>query len=594
MKKYSLKELLVFYFGIIVATIILVISFYMSYKVISAINKNTKSLTAINMKEADDILSIRLEEYEDLLYQLYTSEDMVEWAVNMNDGLDTAVTTSKLRRYLSSVLNSKDYVRSISVMFKGGTVITYDQLTPATYENTWIDNFSMTFDEFYADVNKDNKYHIYPTEFGNNFANKDNYLFHIAHRITNYKRVGEEYGIIIVSIDEALLADVLESVKNESESVVFLVGKEGKVISDNDKSHINVRVFDTPPTQEEKLGIYQGYIEKTYDKRISNRKFYLFSNKEFGWDIVYIYDDSEYMSAVSENVVHLFLISVVLLILSIYGVFKISGMLTKDISLVVDGMQKTSEAGIPLKIEDAPTALEDVKLISTQYNDTLNRLYEAMEKERREEENTRNAELKMLEAQINPHFIYNTLDTINWMAIDKDEYDISNAINSLAIILRYAISNRNQIVTIKDEIDWLKKYVYLQQFRLKNKFVCNINADNDLYDVKIHKMMIQPFVENAVIHGFNTKRDEYRLRVSIYSADDRIFIEVEDNGKGLSKDMTDVINEGDPETIKEKVGVGMYNAITRLNMYSGGSACISIDSRENVGTTVKISIPRID
>ncbi len=147
----------------------------------------------------------------------------------------------------------------------------------------------------------------------------------------------------------------------------------------------------------------------------------------------------------------------------------------------------------------------------------------ALEKEKKKQRISREkAEIRALEAQINPHFLYNTLDTINWMAIDRGEFDISNAIGSLANILRYAITDSNGTVCIRDEIEWLKKYIYLQQFRLKNKFVRVIEVAPELLDVKIHKLLLQPFIENAIIHGFNGEQDEYIFR-SVHIAGEELF-----------------------------------------------------------------------
>src|SRR5690606_22009806 len=119
----------------------------------------------------------------------------------------------------------------------------------------------------------------------------------------------------------------------------------------------------------------------------------------------------------------------------------------------------------------------------------------------------------------NPHFLYNTLDTINWMAIEKNEFDISNAITSLATILRYAITNSNEMVTVRDEVEWLKKYIYLQQTRLKNTFRCEINVEPEALDFRIHKLLLQPFIENAVIHGFEGIKRENVLRIDMRMED---------------------------------------------------------------------------
>src|SRR5699024_2954900 len=114
----------------------------------------------------------------------------------------------------------------------------------------------------------------------------------------------------------------------------------------------------------------------------------------------------------------------------------------------------------------------------------------------------KNAEIKSLEAQINPHFLYNTLDTINWMALDREEYTISKMLTSLASILRYSIHRSNTIVEIEEELEYLKKYIYLQQQRFDYSFLCTVEADENVRGCMIHKMLIQPFLENTLVHGF--------------------------------------------------------------------------------------------
>ena len=112
----------------------------------------------------------------------------------------------------------------------------------------------------------------------------------------------------------------------------------------------------------------------------------------------------------------------------------------------------------------------------------------------------KNAEIQALEAQINPHFLYNTLDAINWMAVDKNEYAISKMLTELAAIMRYSIHGSNEIVELKDELTYLKKYIHLQQERLNYSFLSTLKADESLYHVKIHKMLMQPLVENTLVY----------------------------------------------------------------------------------------------
>lgn len=203
----------------------------------------------------------------------------------------------------------------------------------------------------------------------------------------------------------------------------------------------------------------------------------------------------------------------------------------------------------------------------------------------------KNAEIAALEAQINPHFLYNTLDTINWMAIDRDEYEISNMITTLARILRYGISDSNGVVKIRNEVEWLKQYIFLQQTKLKNSFECHINVEPELMDLSIHKLLLQPFIENAILHGFEGVDRKYSLQMEMKRDNDHIEIRIEDNGCGIPEEIVREMNQGIFRKTEDKNHIGMENAITRLYMYYGEETKVVIRSRQGEGTLIQIRIP---
>ena len=219
-------------------------------------------------------------------------------------------------------------------------------------------------------------------------------------------------------------------------------------------------------------------------------------------------------------------------------------------------------------------------------------LDEAMKKEKEAGERQLEAEIKALEAQINPHFLYNTLDTINWMAIDKEDYDISNAISSLAQILRYAIKNSNAMVEIRQELEWLKNYVFLQQIRLKNSFRYEVNADPEILDCKIHKLILQPFIENAIVHGFDGVAREHFLSIRLEPQKDDICITIKDNGKGIEPSLVDEINCKMFRSMDRGSHIGMENVISRLRMYYGEEANVKVSSIMGEETEVILLLPR--
>ena len=562
-----MRRLLINRFSILTVVMIAVFCVYMAYSIAVTLRRSTRELANINMKAAESILSIRFDEYENLLYQMYTNDDMVVWANNINIGEDTAVSVSKMRRYLNTVLSSNKFIKSIMVIMDNGRVITYDQLTSTIHENSWISHFSLSSDEIYRIVSEDYKSHIWPTEFGTRFANNDYYLFHIAHRIVNYKQLEKLYGVIVISIDERLLEEVLMTVKTE-DSKVYLTDGNGKIISSTDKTLIGSTLELSGGANVDKL-----------------------ENGMLGWSIIRVHDDSQYLQSLLEKLLQIVCMGLVLMLAALFIISKISEKLTRDIDGIVEGMQRTDENGIPARLPRKKEMLADVDMIAKQYNDMVDDLEKALSREKAEAENSREAEIRMLEAQINPHFIYNILDTVNWIAIEKDEYDISNAISTLAFILRYAISNSNKLVTLRDEVDWLKKYVYLQQFRLKNKFSFEIHTDPEIMDVRVHKLIIQPFVENAIVHGFDTKRETYTLKVSMVADDGRVVITIADNGKGIPPEILDAIESGDVKEIRDKVGIGLSNAFLRLHRYCDGQDEVSVHSVLDEGTTVIIRFP---
>ena len=562
-----MRQMLISRFSILTAVMITVICAYMAYSSAVTLRRGTEELAAINMKAAESILSIRFSEYENLLYQMYTNDDMVIWADNINKGEDAAVSVSKMRRYLSTVLNSNSFIKSIMVIMENSRVITYDQLTYSVHENSWISRFSLSSDEIYRLASADFATHVWPTEFGTRFANQDYWLFHLAHRIVNYKQLEKRYGVIVLSLDERLLEEVLLTVKTE-DSQVYMTDETGKIISCTDKALIGTPFTPAAGSSLDKL-----------------------ENGILGWSIIRVHDNSRFVQSLVEKLLQIVCMGVVLMLAALFVISKISAKLTRDIDGIVEGMQRTDETGIPARLPRNREMLSEIDVIAKQYNHTIDDLETALLREKTETENSRKAEIRMLEAQINPHFIYNILDTVNWIAIEKDEYDISNAISTLAAILRYAISNSDKPVTLRDEVDWLKKYVYLQQFRLKNKFSFEIKTDPEILDVRVHKLIIQPFVENAIMHGFDTQRETYTLQVSMLAEGSKVAITIADNGKGISPEILAALRSGDVKEIRDKAGIGLSNAFLRLHRYCEGQDEVSVQSVLDEGTTVTIRFP---
>lgn len=241
---------------------------------------------------------------------------------------------------------------------------------------------------------------------------------------------------------------------------------------------------------------------------------------------------------------------------------------------------------------------ESLNIIIDKFNTMAGHIYaltqkveQAHKKAEKEMELRRIAEIKTLEAQINPHFLYNTLDTINWMAFEKNELEISEMIGMLGSLLRYSVTNIDMVVLMKAEIEWIKKYLYLQKKRFGELFQYEISAEVETEYLSIHKMLLQPIVENAIIHGFSDITAGGMIVIIIKKEDRGLYIEISDNGCGMDQQKIEELYEcvHHPERYK-KTNIGFFNVANRLKAYYGDQYEITIDSHIGKGTRVSIVI----
>lgn len=420
-KKASLQAKLIRLFSVTSIIPILLLSLFFYYNISDIIRKNIEELTIKNLEQTANTLKLKLKSYEDLLYQMYTDDNIVALVDKINNEEDLAVSVNQLRRLIRGLFYTKDHIRSISIITSQGIVITYHQLTSVTNKNPWIENFSLTEKQIYEEVSSDNRTHIFPTEYGTNFANEDYYLFHMAHRIIDYKDINRRYGIVIISIDEALLREVCLTQENSeyADNFNFIVDNKGRIISYINKEALTKKVVDPDLPVEARREAYLDFItnESLIDKEYIAT--YIYEDEELSWDIVNVSNQKIILSKLDTQQKIVIMVGFLSLVIVVGLTFLMSNQLSNSVKSVVETMNVASSGNFETRVKIDEKMPLEVELIATQFNDMLGKLGEAREKEKQAGERQRMAEIKALEAQINPHFLYNTLDTINWMAIEK-------------------------------------------------------------------------------------------------------------------------------------------------------------------------------
>lgn len=566
----------------------LVLGVFSFINIADSLRASTRRNANNTLVQVDNNVNILLQSYEDALYQVYTSDDVISYIDDINNDNDVSVAKSKLRRYLRALVNSKDYIRSITIITENKEIIAYDQMTQKTYENGWLKQYSMNADQLYEYIGENALLKVLPPEYGTSFANEDYYLLHLAHRFVDYRDIRRNPGVVILSIDERMIQSCYQKSEADGE-FIFITDADGRIISCGEhQDYIGKNLKNIVEPEMAEMGLYEGFLSQELD--MSNFDTMEYYDEPLGWNIVCAKDRTELMTALNTQLILIIVVEGLVFLTIAAITMRLSNRLSNSVDKVVRGMQsaKISDSHAKVEIDDAMPL--EIETIALGFNEMIERLEKANASERSALVKQKEAQIAALEAQINPHFLYNTLDTINWMAIDRDEYEISNAIGALASILRYAISDSSAVVTVSDEVEWLKQYIYLQQVRLKNKFTCDMEVAPEAKSLPIHKLLLQPFVENAIVHGFEAEQELCELTIRIW-LEDNLRIMIRDNGKGMPADIVERCNRGELEEEQGRKHIGMANAITRLRMYYGESATVFVESTPGAGSTVTICVP---
>lgn len=554
------------------------------------VKNNTENLLQSNLEQARSTLDVWIGSYEDILFQIYMNDEIVDMVDAINQGEDVSVNRAGLRSDLRGMFYSKEHIKCITVITDSGEIIFYDLLTGSATQTSWLANVGMSQEEIYDYLSRDNETHIIPTRYAGVYATDTYYLFHLGHRIIDYQNVNKQLGVVIVSVDEEMLREIYGNISG-GENINFMVDTDGVMVSCQDQESLGDTVIEWSGDIDERRDRYREYMNAYAPVSFRNGEINVVYSDKFGADIVNVSSQADVVRSMN------FQRGIILLVLGITVVvlFVLISTMTKNlmssINRLVATMKRAEEGRLSVRMEVDEQTPTEILSIGKQFNHMMNELERSTEKEKQANERRRKAEISALEAQINPHFLYNTLDTINWMAIDRDEYEISNSITALAKILRYGIDDSDAEVEVEREVEWLKQYLFLQQNRFDNEFQCEISVSPEVRSWKIHKLLFQPFVENSVAHGFKTKKGLHILKVSVWPDGNELRIKIWDNGSGMSEELTDMINSGKYPTSEDKNCIGMENAITRIKMYYGEDARVSVDSRQGEFTCVDIRIP---
>lgn len=395
------------------------------------------------------------------------------------------------------------------------------------------------------------------------------------------------YGYAVVTVMENRIIDILNS-ENTDHSMVLL-NERNKLIAKN-------HYFDRELTEEltERLG------RNTLDVMTIKGEKYLVNTRELsitGWKLISLNPYDHAISKINAIFKRVFLIQaiayVLFLILLVYLLRKVLNRLV-DLKILAKKVQNGD-----LSVRSEAQGNDEIATLSTSFNLMLDKVNEVIEENTLTQTRKRQAELAMLQAQINPHFLFNVLNSIRMKVMMKGDYDSAGMISSLSKLLRITIDKQKGMIPFHEELAINKDYIRLMNMRKKHEIELKMEVSIETSNIKLPRLVLQPIIENAIIHGLN-EQEGYILIKANYSHP--IFtIEIEDNGTGMRKEQLKRIQEGFSNSMAESSGedkrsggfssIGLSNVYERMTLTFGDSFLMQVQSEPGKGTKVSMSIP---
>lgn len=391
-------------------------------------------------------------------------------------------------------------------------------------------------------------------------------------------------GVFSLTISESMVRESIENIRMGQTGNVIILDSGGTVISSIDRSWIGKQM---EPAFIQKLSKHDiGSFSYPLAGTLSFVAFH--RSAETGWGILGIVPYNEMTPGLSDVLRQNILLAIGWIVVSLLLAIVITKTISNPIRRLIQAMFKVQRGDLnDLRFSEYKNGNREIKILNNSFLQMTHRLRELIEQVYEKELSEKKAQLKALQAQINPHFLYNTLDTIYWMLYVKKDEETANLLVSLSNILRYSIEGSGPKVTMDQELAHIKDYLSLQSARFGKRMSYVINVEPGLEQAHVLKMIIQPILENAIFHGLETKEEHGQVIISISRIDGDINISIIDNGIGMPAEKQKLLLSG--EEIQSSVG--LQNVHRRLRLTYGPPYGISIRSRIGEGTEVILTFP---
>jgi len=577
LKSYSISiKIMVFFITLIlipIACIELMQHFFISENTENLLIDNTKQL----IFQAEMNVDFYIKDLEDLSFIIANDEDVLEF-IDINNKMIDSETIEK------NILNLQRTIQTTRPEIAGIMIVnTNDEYISGSMYKTARDPF-YNDDWYNIALANPQEYHLLDSAMGRNISTFSMYsedeVITFVKAIKNEKS-NEYTGIILIDMYLSVFEDIVNDIKPSNKGFIYMAYESGDIVFtpiNKVAYRISSEIFNNDSDD-----IYVTINGKSY--KVLYRKSDITS-----WYTVGVFETEAIYAMIIELRNYIILLTIILFGLALSFVWLIGKLFINPLIHLKNLMKKAEDGNMSVRyISDSN---DEIGQLGISFNRMISEIQKLLDIVEKEHEQKIDAELRVLQAQIKPHFLYNTLDTIRWMAVEHDATNIADVIKSLTNLFRIGLSKGKDIISLNKEIEHVKSYLAIQKVRYEDEINYEIKVDKTISNYKVLKLILQPLVENAIYHGIKETDTQGLISIRCEIEDGFIRLIVEDNGIGIDKEKLDAINKdlksghGDHE-----IGYGLFNINKRIQLHFGEKYGIQIMSVVDKGTKIFITHP---
>ena len=570
----SIRNSIFIYFTItsLIAVLLIVISIYSRLSSQLSDTVKQENISLVNR------VGSSLEVY---LRNIMKLSDTIYYGIIKNVNLSEESINEEMKLLYNS---NKEQVLNIALISKEGEAIS---VVPASRLRK---KFAVNKEEWFINaLNKTENVHFSRPHVQKIFENGDNgyrWVISMSRAVEITTGGSTEQAVLMIDMAYQGLDSALDEVSLGNGGYIYLMDSAGEIIW-----HPKFELIASGRVKENNLltATYSdGSIEEEFNNMVQT--VVIKTVGYTGWKLVGVIRGT----GISLNILktRLFIVFVISLIIFIVVLINsyISFRVTDPIRELEKSVKKLEEGNLDADIYMGGSY--EIQHLGKSVQDMKYRIKGLMQDIVTEHEEKRKSEFNSLQAQINPHFLYNTLDIIVWQIENEKQSEAVHTVTALARFFRLSLGKGKNIVTVKAEIEHVKNYLMIQHMRFKNKFDYEFDVENDVLELSSLKLMLQPLVENAIYHGMEFMDGDGLITIKAWREDNELYLSVADNGLGMTEDKVNLILAGRSNSGNGRgSGIGVKNVNERIKLYFGEGYGLKIDSEPDVGTTITIHLP---